>query len=570
MGFWDKAYNYLRGDSPSLSEKGIQIPDIAPPEGGYNDALIRAMMMGKTPTYDEMVSEIAKRTYDAAIPTGATADWLAWSTSGSYEALHGWRRICYLARDLERNNPHANAFLRDLISNILGSNGIRLQPKVKNLKGGKPNVGLNKQISDAYKDFRKLGVYDVTGQYTGLLADQLVLRALARDGGCLLRLYRGFPNKHRFAVQLLEIDALDLWYNVILENQNRVTTGVETDQFGRPVAYHLLKYAQSDLMANNTVGQRVRVPARDIVHVWLPNRITEVRGVSWFATVMVKLRMLDKYEEAVAIAQRIVASKMGYLERDKEAGPYTGQGQTPTGETIEEVSPGAIVELPPGVRFNGFDPGTTTDSYKDFRKDILRTVASGLGDQYNALSNDLESVNYSSARFGKDTVIEFWKALQTFLIDTYLRPVTNAWLECTSMAGNVDLSMSDMDRVQEQLIWRPRGWPYVDPVKDTTGAASAIAFGLSTKTRELAESGQELEEVYEELAYEKELAEQYDLTFVLPNGTNPDESTQEDPENDPGNTAGTAGDDAAPKPAPKPKPKPKKPAGKESDEVIIS
>ncbi len=86
--------------------------------------------------YDsDLASMSMERSYDAAIPTQGTADWLAWSTSGSFEVLYAWRRICYLSRDLERNNPHARAFLRELCLNVIGANGIRLQPRVKNLKG---------------------------------------------------------------------------------------------------------------------------------------------------------------------------------------------------------------------------------------------------------------------------------------------------------------------------------------------------------------------------------------------------------------------------------------------------
>jgi lambda family phage portal protein len=538
MQWWKHVINYLSPGKFATEEvKSLEVAYPSESRGwSENEFIINHMLNhGKAPKYDDVI----KRVYDAAIPTAATSDWLAWNTSGSYEALHGWRQICYKARDLERNNPHAVAFLRDLVTNVLGSNGIRFQPRVKNLKGGKLNDNVNKKLSDGWKDLRKLGNYDVTGQYSGVMADELILRALARDGGCLLRIYRGWKgNKHAFALQLLEIDTLDLWCNKILDNGNRITTGVETNEFGRPVAYHLLKYAQADLMANNTVGQRIVVPAKDIIHVWMPRRITEVRGISWFAQVLVKLRMLDKFEEAVGIGKRIEACKMGVLERDKDApGRYTGQGMTPTGEIIEEMSPGQIIELPAGYRLNSMDPNVGIESYKDFKMETLRTVASGLGDQYNALANDLTSVNYSSARFGRDIVIEFWRGIQKFMVDYYLNRVAREWLECQSLYNTpYSVSMSDVDRIMDQCIWRPRGWPYIDPEKDVKGSFGSVSTGLSTRTRELAEKGEELEEVMEELAYEKDLAEKYGLTFTDPTGRNPNESTQEDPDSTPGDT----------------------------------
>jgi lambda family phage portal protein len=519
--------------------------------------------------YDSDLSSMTmKRSYDAAIPTAGTADWLAWSTSGSFEVLYAWRRVCYLARDLERNNPHARAFLRELGLNVIGPNGIRLQPRVKNLKGPNLNEKLNTAISEAWTDFRTKGLYEVTGQYSGILADNLALRGMARDGGCLLKFHRGYRgNKYRFAVQLLEVDALDLWYTKILDEQRIVTEGVEVDGFGKPINYHLLKYSEADLMANTTIGQRIVVPARDMVHAWLPERLTSVRGISWFASVLLKLRMLDKFEEATAIAKRTTAAKMGFFERTVTAEKYEGQGELPTGEIINEVNPGSFEELPTGVTFKPFDPGKSEDNYHDFRKAILRSVASGLGPMYNVLANDLESVNYSTARFGRDLEVMFWRYLQNFWIETVLQPIFRAWLESWRLYGGNDcpVDFSQMDMVEKSMLWRPRGFPYIDPQKDVEASTGAICFGLSTHTRELAEQGLDIEEVFQEMAHDKDLALKYGLTFIDPKGRNPFISTQEDPAAVPG--VDTAAEDAkvtvtAPASAVKPVAKPAAPSAK--------
>lgn len=484
----------------------------------------------------EGIDGYSKRTYDAAIPSGTTADWLAWATSGSYEVLNAWRRITYLARDLERNNPHTLAFLRDLTTNVIGKDGIQLAPKVKNQKGGNLNNKTNARIKEIWRDWNKRGNCDVTGQYSGNQADRLILRALARDGGCLIRLFPGFNNNHRFAIQYFEIDALDIWYNQILTDKSRVTTGVEVDQWGKPVAYHLIDYAQADLMANNTVGKRTRVPADQIIHVWLPQRFTEVRGMSWFSPVMVKLRMLDKFEEAIAIAQRVSASKMGFYVRKEGSEKFKGQGQTSTGEMIQEVSPGLFSELPEGYDFKTFDPSNPTESYKDFKKEILRSVCAGLGDQYNALANDLESVNYSSARFGRDIAVENWTVLQHFYIETVKQRILEKLLEMSVMTGELDVPMSQIDDVHASMTWRPRGFPNVDPQKDAQASIAKISFGLSTRSRELAEEGLDFEEVCAELSRENEIAEKYGLTFIDPTSRAPYLSSQEDSSATPGNT----------------------------------
>ncbi len=459
------------------------------------------------------------RRYDAAIPSNTQSDWLAWATSGNYEILHGWRRTCFLARDLERNNPHAKAFLRELCSNVLGATGIKYHSKVKNLKGPNYNDKLNKTLQDGWKEFRRRGIYDVTGQNSGLDADRLILRALARDGEVLIRLIRGFRgNRFRFAVQLLEADALDIWYNALLTEGKRVSLGVALDNYGKPTAYNLLDYFQQDVFAANSyTARRIRVEASDVVHVYLQERITQVRGITWFTPVETKCRILERYEEALAVSNRIAASKMGFLERTKDAPRYEGQGQAETGEIIEEVSPGEVVELPPGYSFKPFDPSNPTETYADFRKNTLRSISSGLGIQYNTLANDLESVNYASARFGQSKEVEYWRELQRFFSEHVMQPIFEAWFETAILADALpDVGFDQLEQIGSSAIWKPRGWAFVDPVKDLQASLGAIDGGLSTRRRELAEQGLELEDVIEELVQEKELIEAAGLDFINP------------------------------------------------------
>jgi lambda family phage portal protein len=506
------------------------------------------------------IVNVKTRRYDMAVPSNTTSDWLAWSTSGNYEILHGWRRVAFLTRDLERNNPHVRAFLRELIANVLGANGIQLRSRVPNQKGPNLNAKLNKTITAAWKDFRRKGVYDVTGTHSGTEADRLILRALARDGECLVRLIKGFRgNKYRFAVQLLEADTLNIWYSSILTEGKRVSLGVEMDNYGKPTGYYLLDYFQQDVFAANSfTARQIRVDADELVHYYIPDRITQNRGMSWFASTGTKFRTLERYEEAIAISNRIAAAKMGFLYRDKDAPRYKGQAEAETGELIEEVSPGEIIDLPPGVRFEKFDPSNPTESYTDFRKNILRSVASGLGISYNTLANDLESVNYSSARFGRDIELETWRMLQGNFGESVLQPIFNAWVDQATLTGALDgVTFDQAELIKLSAKWRARGFPYVDPVKDLQGSAGSIDAGLTYRRRELEELGLELEEVYEELAAEAELAKDYGLSFINPFSKMPAvEPTQEgeSPEAGagPGGTKPANGKPAGKKPAAKP------------------
>jgi lambda family phage portal protein len=306
----------------------------------------------------------------------------------------------------------------------------------------------------------------------------------------------------------------------------------------------MLEYSQADVFATNTSMQRVRVPADQIIHIYLKERITQVRAASWFASVMVKLRMLDRYEEATAVAQRLAACKMGVLERTQDAVRYEGQGETPSGEIIEEVSPGFVAELPAGYSFKSFDPSHPAETYANFRKSMLRTIGGGLGMMYNTLAGDLESINYSSARFGKDQEIEVWRWLQRFFSEHVSQKVFNAASGVSVLSGSLPSGyVEQLEDIQQSATWRPRGFKYVDPIKDGQAAMALIDFGLHTRSRELEEQGLDIEEVFSELQREKELAEKYGLVFVSDPSRQPPVSTQDDPNTAPGDVS--AGDSGA-------------------------
>jgi lambda family phage portal protein len=484
------------------------------------------------------------RSYDGAVnATIYDPSWQGYSTSGSYEVLHGWRQVCYLARDLERNNSHVGSWLREVNNNVFGSTGIRIQPRIKLVDGrrkdrstGPLHSALNKTIKDAWTDFRRKKNFEVTGKFSGATWDELLMRRALIDGGVILRLHRNYPNKYGFAVQAIEIDALDLWANEIY-GPNRITTGVETDDLAKVTGYWLIDFSQSDLMAVNTIGRRIRFPPEDILHFWFPQRITSVRGISTLAPTMIDLRMLSKYEEASAIAARNAAAKMGFYLRDPlHPGPqYEGQRTRPDGTIVEEVSPGSLFELPAGYKFQAFDPGQPNDTYPEFRKGMLRTCASGMGVMYNTLANELESINYSSARWGAEVEHEYWRRMQRYYCETVLAEIFRPWLECAILSGAVAAPFSAVEEICNSIVWRPRGWPYIDPLKDSQASLAAIDGGLSTYRRELMELGIDWEEHLDEIEEERRELEKRGLVFVNSFSRRPEVlGSLEDPSVDPG------------------------------------
>jgi len=211
-----------------------------------------------------------------------------------------------------------------------------------------------------------------------------------------------------------------------------------------------------------------------------------------------------------------------------------------TGEIDEDgnlpvdASPGTIEELPTGVDFKSWDNNHPNSGYGDFVKSCLRGVATSLGISYNALSNDLEGVNYSSIRAGVLEEREVWKAVQRFLIEHVLEPIFEEWLTFELMSGRLGLPFDKFWKFNVP-DFKGRRWAWVDPKKDMEAAILAIQHRIKPLRDVIAENGDDVYEVFDKSKQDEDLAEVMDLT-LSPNEPKPFDNSAGDDDSPEGNS----------------------------------
>lgn len=463
-------------------------------------------------TVDRLLKRMGLKRIKGAHYTGASTartmiDWITKTTSAD-EAIKGdFRRLRDRSRDLKRNEPIIRQYLSLLRSNVIGPMGIKVQAQARTLTGDL-NKPFNDKIEAAWADWAKHPTVD--GKLSLLAVQGLLLDTVASDGEAFVRIVRGYKNSHGIAMQLLDPDLIDDSINQAAgTNTNEIRMGVEVDTWGRPLFYHGWTRPLSD--NSGYPREKLKIPAADIIHLYHPDRINQTRGVTWFASVMQALRHRGGYIEAELVAARTAAAKMGFFVRTD---PSTFTAPDPAaGPTQLEATPGSLEELDPGLQFQAWDPQHPTSAFPDFIKSIDRYIASGLGVSYNALANDLEGVNYSSMRSGLLIERDVWRMLQRWWIDSFLQPVYTEWLKSALLAGSLRLNT----RAPEAFLspkWQPRGWTWVDPLKDVQATIEQIKYGLGSRTDALAEQGIDYEDTLEKLSAEHELAEQYEVAIT--------------------------------------------------------
>lgn len=450
-----------------------------------------------------------KRGYEAAMSGRLTADWIT-SPMSADGALYG--RLNTLrdrSRDMERNNEWCRGFFRILENNVLGESGILLQMRVRD-STGTLDEGANQVIENAWWQWGRVGKCSLNKKHSWRDIQRLVIRSIARDGEVLIQKIR---TNTGLRLRVIEADLLDLDYHFTLANGNEVRYGVETNvQTSEVVAYHLLGHHPGDsLPVTNRSRDRVRVPAAEMIHLFIEERAGQTRGVPWLVASMKGLRMLDGYAEAELVAARTAASKMGFFTSRHPEG-YQGE-EDENGNLRMDASPGSMEQLPAGVEFTSWDPTHPNSAFGDFIKARLRGVASSLGLSYNTLSSDLEGVNYSSIRAGLIEEREVWKCLQRYLIEHFCELIFEEWLMIELMRPDgIPLPSSKMWKFNAPEF-RGRRWPWVDPKKDIEASILGIRAGLTSQRDVIAEAGGDSYDVFTSQKADHDMAKKHGLEF---------------------------------------------------------
>lgn len=463
--------------------------------------------------------------YGASSSTGApqfagaqlsrlTMDWVMRPLSPDRELMGDLTRLRARARQLVRDTPYAAQFLRLLADNVVGHYGIKLQGRVKNAKD-EYNRPVNEQLERGWTRWSRPMHATMDGRLSFAGVQRLAIQTVAQDGECFLQKIYRTDTPFGFSLRFLDADLLDETLNRPHgAGGNAIRMGIEVDEWEKPVAYWFYRRHPDELAGGGTPNERRRIPAEQIIHLFVTTRIGQVRGYPWFAPVMIQQKMLDGYQEAEVTAARVGAAKMGFITREGE-GFGGGEGDSPDDEPLRmDAEPGTMQELLPGQGFEAWDPQHPNSAYRDFVKGILHGIAAGLGASYASLSADLEGTSFASGRTGLLQERDHWKALQQFLVDHLCWPTFTPWLDQAFLAGGLKLDGRVRPEQYEDIQWQSRGWPWVDPQADVNAAETAIKLGLTSRTRVAGEEGRDVEEVFAELDRENQMAEEYDIEIV--------------------------------------------------------
>jgi lambda family phage portal protein len=250
------------------------------------------------------------------------------------------------------------------------------------------------------------------------------------------------------------------------------------------------------------------VPASEIIHLFVPMRAHQTRGVPWMHAAMLSLNDLGGYREAAIVAARVGAAKMGIIV-SPTGEEYAGDDKDNEGNIITEAEPGTFEQVAEGTTLESWDPTYPHDQFESFNKAMLRGMAGGLGVAYHTFASDLEGVNFSSARAGVLEERDMWMVLQQWLVEGFNAQVFPEWLmhqmlsKKITLPSGIPLPFSKFAKFNA-ATWQPRRWSWVDPLKDIKANREAIDARVRSISSVIRETGADPDDVFLEIQTERE------------------------------------------------------------------
>lgn len=373
--------------------------------------------------------------------------------------------IRFNVRELVRNAPFAKKGLDIIVNGVVGWG---IEPYITH-----PDKKKEEKIKELWKAWSS-GLCSIDGKTDFFTLQKQVMASVVSDGEVVVR---EVILDDSVRLLLLEADVIENAKIKNLPQDQTVSNGIVMDSFGRPVAYNLLSAHPGDLSLKKPTASLV--DSKEIIHVFRTDRPGQNRGVSWFAPVVQSINMLNELQWTQLVRMKLGSAITAVVtQQPSQLSPELLQQQR---QEEWALSPGDVKYINPGESIE-FPTIPNTEGFESATRLTLREIAAGLGVTYEALANDLSTVNFSSGRLGDiqfRSNVDQWR--WHMLIPRFCNPAFDRFKKYCAIKG-VDASATVVE-------WTPPARQMIDPTSEVSATRDAIRCGFQTIPGALRELG---------------------------------------------------------------------------------
>lgn len=417
------------------------------------------------------------------------------------------------ARHLERNHDLARGIIRSFVNNVVGPQGIGIEPQPRNADGT-INTAYATALRNAWKDWQKLP--EVTQTYTFSQAQRVMCRTWLRDGEGFSQVLIGkvptleHGTRVPFSIEMFEADLIPMDY----DDGDRIRQGIERNAWGRKVAYHVYKKHPGEPDGFTLRSETKRVVAGNVLQVASLERMGQLRGVSEFASVITRLEDVKDYEESERIAAKVAASLTAYVKRGSPElyEPQVDNEGNPIPRDLS-LSPGTVIDsLAVGEEIGLIDSKRPNPNALTWRQGQLRAVASGVGASYSTISRAYDGT-YSSQR---QELVEQWinyAILADEFVAMFVQPIWEQFVLAAHLSGVVPMPAGMTIDQANDCLFVGQNMPWIDPMKEAAAWNMLVRSGFASEVEVMRKRGQNPFDVLEQIDEWRKKAAEKGLVF---------------------------------------------------------
>ena len=437
--------------------------------------------------------------YDAAGTGRLQDDWTTTTDTTSQNFKTNWKAIIARAIHSADNNPHTQAIVGTLLSNVIG-NGLRPVARVKD-KNGRLVEGINKELNEGWKRYND--EWDAMGKNTHLELQKTRFSEIIRTGSVLTN-KRPAPSDNFLSVtnqvaSVLRLDSSrDLESTSFSDPQVKNTIfGINLDENGKARSYWIQgidKPVSADLM---TLHFRTILAEQFI-------------GIPWLVAALKYLWANENLIKDKLIASRLQAM-IGLFIPDNLMNNLIKK-QKNADNQIEMIS-GRIYH---GQKGEAPEVIQADDSIKDvlepLQRLLLHAITMTQGLSYQTVTRDLVRTNMASGRINVNEDRKVYRALQKWFSKDVCQRDWDYFVWRMFLEGKITgRSIIDYNRdpwKYNQAQWIPPGHDFIDPAKEATAAIELVNANMMTFEKWYGDLGMDWQDALKQISEEKKLVKE--------------------------------------------------------------
>ena len=319
-----------------------------------------------------------------------------------------------------------------------------------------------------------------------------------------------------------------VWFNT--ENGNRVYNGVELDDNGGIIAYHVCNFYPNSFIPTMQLRKWTRISAfakntgmANILHIMQSERPEQYRGVPLLAPVIESLKQLTRYIDAELVASVINGFFTAFIKSALPTGDMIFDEAQDPSEKVDntdfgyELGPGTINRLMPGESVDIADPKRPSQNFDAFVSSMAKYIGAAIEVPYELLMKSFDA-SYSASRAA---LLEAWKSFRmrrTWLARGFCQPTYELWLSEAVARGRINAPGFFDDPIIRKA-WTKAEWNgpspgQLDPLKEVLASQKKVDVGFSTHERETIElNGGDWDSNMESIIRENELLKEANTVF---------------------------------------------------------